>query len=76
MNATTPPVPTGEMKTLWLQSDGNTFIVRYEVGREAEVVEALSEMTQRPEPRFDWFNAAVMSQELGQHLAKELKGKL
>jgi len=37
------------------------------------VLDALVEMVPRRELGFDWFDAAVLSHQLGQHLAKELK---
>jgi hypothetical protein len=37
------------------------------------VLDALVEMVHRRELSFDWFDAAVLSHQLGQHLAKELK---
>jgi hypothetical protein len=33
-------------------------------------------MVNRREDSFDWFDAAVLSHQLGQHLAKELKAYL
>ena len=33
----------------------------------------LIEMVNRRDMKFDWFDAAVLSHQLGQHLAKELK---
>jgi len=52
------------------------FCFRYEVGQEAKVLDALIEMVHRRDLRFDWFDAAVLSHQLGQHLAKELKAYL
>jgi hypothetical protein len=49
------------------------FCFRYEVGQETKVLDALIEMVNRRELAFDWFDAAVLSHQLGQHLAKELK---
>ena len=46
---------------------------RYEVGQEGKVLDALVEMVNRRDLAFDWFDAAVLSHQLGQHLAKELK---
>jgi hypothetical protein len=40
------------------------------------VLDALVDMVNRREVPFDWFDAAVLSHQLGQHLAKELKGYL
>lgn len=64
------------MKTLNLVKGTQQFCFRYEVGQESQVLESLVEMVKRRELSFDWFDAAVLSHQLGQHLAKELKGYL
>ena len=61
------------MKTLSLLKGKDHFCFRYEVGQEAKVLDALIDMVNKREMRFDWFDAAVLSHQLGQHLAKELK---
>jgi hypothetical protein len=65
-----------ETKTLSLVKGKEQFCFRYEVGQEAKVLDALVEMVHRRELAFDWFDAAVISHQLGQHLAKELKAFL
>ncbi len=64
------------MRTLNLVKGKQQFCFRYEVGQESKVLESLVEMVNRRELAFDWFDAAVLSHQLGQHLAKELKGYL
>ncbi|MDP9172618.1 MAG: hypothetical protein M3O30_01970 [Planctomycetota bacterium] len=64
------------MKTLSLVKGRQHFCFRYEIGQEARVLDALVEMVGRRELSFDWFDAAVLSHQLGQHLAKELKAFL
>ena len=65
-----------EMKMLSLVKGRHHFCFRYQVGDEPKVLEALVEMVNRRDLPFDWFDAAVLSHQLGQHLAKELKGHL
>ena len=65
-----------ELKTLSLMKGQHHFCFRYEVGDESKVLDALVEMVNRRASTFDWFDAAVMSHQLGQHLAKELKAYL
>lgn len=60
-------------KTLSLVKGQHQFCFRYEVGQEARVLDSLIEMVNRRDLTFDWFDAAVLSHQLGQHLAKELK---
>jgi hypothetical protein len=62
-----------DSKTLSLVKGREHFCFRYEAGDESRVLEALVEMVNRRELGFDWFDAAVLSHQLGQHLAKELK---
>ena len=63
-------------KTLSLVKGDQQFCFRYEIGQEAKVLDALVDMVNRREMSFDWFDAAVLSHQLGQHLAKELKAFL
>ena len=64
------------MKTISLVKGNQHFCFRYEVGQEAKVLDALIDLVNRRDLPFDWFDAAVLSHQLGQHLAKELKGFL
>jgi len=64
---------TAPVKTLSLVKGKEHFCFRYEVGQESKVLDALVDMVNRRELEFDWFEAAVISHQLGQHLAKELK---
>ena len=74
-NPSNPSNPSA-MKTLNLVKGREQFCFRYEVGQESKVLESLIDMVKRRELTFDWFDAAVLSHQLGQHLAKELKGYL
>jgi hypothetical protein len=64
------------VKTLSLVKGRNHFYFRYEEGSEGEVLQSLVDMVNRRDVAFDWFDAAVLSHQLGQHLSKELKGYL
>jgi hypothetical protein len=66
-------VQTLSSKTLSLSKGKERFFFRYEVGQEAKVLDALVDLVNRRDVAFDWFDAAVLSHQLGQHLAKELK---
>ena len=65
-----------EVRTLSLVKGEHRFCFRYELGDEPKVLDSLVEMVNRRELPFDWFDAAVLSHQLGQHLSKELKGFL
>jgi hypothetical protein len=62
-----------EMKTLSLVKGEHFYTFRYEVGQETKVLDALVDMVHKSERQFDWFDAAILSHQLGRHLAKELK---
>jgi hypothetical protein len=64
------------MKTLSLVKGRQHYCFRYEVGQEGKVLEAMVRMVQQREVGLDWFDAAVLSHQLGQHLAKELQSLL
>jgi hypothetical protein len=57
-----------------LVKSGHTFVFRYQVGEESGVLEALANTVKSRQLPFDWFDAAVLSHQLGQHLSKELQG--
>jgi hypothetical protein len=75
-NSTSGANSANQVKTLNLVKGREQFCFRYEVGQESKVLESLIDMVNRRELTFDWFDAAVLSHQLGQHLAKELKGYL
>jgi len=64
------------LKTLSLVKGKDQFLFRYEEGQESVVLRSLVDMVNRRDVAFDWFDAAVLSHQLGQHLSKELKGYL
>jgi hypothetical protein len=68
--------PTKSMRTLSLVKGKDQYLFRYEEGQEADVLHSLVDMVNRRDVSFDWFDAAVLSHQLGQHLSKELKGYL
>jgi hypothetical protein len=67
---------TDSMKTLSLVKGRHHFCFRYEAGQESGVLNTMVEMVNRRDVPFDWFDAAILSHQLGQHLAKELKAHL
>ena len=72
----TTTAATGTSRTLSLVKGREQFCFRYQVGDECKVLDALVEMVNGRKHAFDWFDAAVLSHQLGQHLAKELKAYL
>lgn len=68
-----PAQEANQTKTLSLMKGKEQFCFRYAVGEESKVLDAMIDMVNRRDLPFDWFDAAVLSHQLGQHLAKELK---
>lgn len=56
-----------------LNKGGESFVFRYEAGEERTVIQTLSDMAKRRDLKFDWFDAAILSHQLGQHLSQELQ---
>ena len=65
-----------EVRTISLVKGAHTFCLRYEVGSEQLVLDSLAEMVKKRDVPFDWFDAAVLSHQLGQHLSKEMQALL
>jgi hypothetical protein len=64
--------PQSAPRTLSLVKGQHRFCFTYRPGEEPKVLDSLVSMVHRRELPFDWFDAAVLSHQLGQHLAKEL----
>lgn len=65
-----------EQRTLSLVKGKHSFLFRYGPGDENVVLESLADLVKRRDLPFDWFDAAVLSHQLGQHLSKELQAHL
>jgi hypothetical protein len=63
-----------EQRTVQLLKQEHEFRLTYRQGEETAVLSALADWVANPDLPFDWFDAAVMSHQLGEHLAKELQG--
>lgn len=68
--------PAPVRRTISLVKGKHTYAFRYDEGDERTVLETLAAMVKRRDLSFDWFDAAVLSHQLGQHLSKELKSFL
>ncbi|MCK4341687.1 MAG: hypothetical protein KAY37_08200 [Phycisphaerae bacterium] len=47
------------------------FVFRYEEGFESELLASFVALAGDPESEFDWFDAAVLSYQMGQQLSRE-----
>lgn len=48
------------------------YVFRYVEGRESDVLASFVAQANDPDSEFDWFDAAVLSYQMGQQLAREL----
>ena len=62
---------TKPMKTVSLMKGQHQFILRYESGSEKEAIDVLIGWVKDDELRFDWFDAALMSKQIGMSLSGE-----
>lgn len=58
------------MPVLTLIKGPDTHVFSYEYGDEQAVIGALVDAVHDPARKFDWFDAAVLSHQIGQQLAK------
>lgn len=64
--------------TQWIQlslvKGGQRYVFRYRPGGEADVINAFAELAGDDESQFDWFDAAVLSYQLGRRLESVVDG--
>jgi len=61
-----------EARTLSLVKGKERFVFRYAVGQETRVIDSFAALAADRESRFDWFDAAVLSYQMGRRLETEL----
>ena len=62
----------GTIRQLSLVKGEERFVFRYQQGHEPQVVDAFAELAADRESSFDWFDAAVLSYQMGRRLETEL----
>lgn len=60
------------VRTLSLVKGPDRFVFRYAAGNETQVIDALAALAADRDSRFDWFDAAVLSYQMGRRLEMEL----
>lgn len=63
---------TNDTRQLSLVKGSERFLFRYSAGREAEVIDAFASLAADRASQFDWFDAAVLSYQMGRRLETEL----
>lgn len=69
---TDPPADHAD-KRLTLVKRQHRWTFRYRPGEERRVVQSLADAARNPEVDFDWFDAAVLSHQMGHRLDARLK---
>ena len=60
------------VRQLSLVKGEERFVFRYQTGHEPEVIDAFASLAADQESSFDWFDAAVLSYQMGRRLETEL----
>ncbi len=60
------------IRQLSLVKNDERFVFRYQTGQEAEVIDSFASMASDQGSDFDWFDAAVLSYQMGRRLETEL----
>jgi len=60
------------IRQLSLVKGKERFVFRYPIGRETDVIDAFAALAANRKSRFDWFDAAVLSYQMGRRLEMEL----
>ncbi len=61
------------IRTLSLVKGSDRFVFRYMVGYETQVIDAFALLASDHSRSFDWFDAAVLSYQMGRRLEMEHK---
>jgi len=67
------PFIDDEQRQLVLVKHGHRYVFRYERGEESKVLAGLVDMARDPESELDWFDAAVLSHQLGERMSEQLQ---
>ncbi len=62
-----------EMRQLSLVKGEERFVFRYQTGQESEVIDAFASMAAEEASGFDWFDAAVLSYQMGRRIETDLE---
>lgn len=61
------------VRQLSLVKGNHRYVFRYQAGREADIITAFAELAADAEHDFDWFDAAVLSYQMGRRLEMDLE---
>lgn len=61
------------LRQLSLVKGAERFVFRYQAGQESQVIDAFASLAADRKSAFDWFDAAVLSYQMGRRLETELE---
>ncbi len=61
-----------QIRQLSLVKGDDRYVFRYPTGHEADVIDRFASLASDHDSDFDWFDAAVLSYQMGRRLEKEL----
>ena len=61
------------VRQLSLDKGTHRYVFRYQAGREADIIASFASMATDAEHEFDWFDAAVLSYQMGRRLEMDLE---
>jgi len=67
---------TKETRQLTLVKKGHYYLFRYAPGQEATLIQTLIDKAEDPRSPLDWFDAAVLSHQMGHRMATEMQALL
>jgi hypothetical protein len=65
-----------ESRQLTLIKKGHYYLFRYRPGDEASLIQTLIDQAEDPHSALDWFDAAVLSHQMGHRMAAEMQDLL
>lgn len=64
------------MRRLSLLKGEHQFVFQYPPGAESEIVASFASLASDPDSEFDWYDAAVLSYQMGRQVEAELKAEV
>lgn len=61
------------VRQLSLVKNDHRYVFRYQAGSEADIISAFANLASDTEQDFDWFDAAVLSYQMGRRLEMDLE---
>jgi len=61
------------VRQLSLLKGKHRYVFRYQAGREADIISAFASLAADQDNEFDWFDAAVLSYQMGRRLELDLE---